>query len=111
MTKAERTERIKSLSRAALGILRRVGERCCVDRAGGRYRLSEVRHNEFRLTLSRSMDNEDRTSALDVQFLGKTVLHVEWTPEKVLQTAYRPGSWETMLLRYDRTAALANDRR
>lgn len=107
MSKAARTDRMKTLSNLALGILRRCGERYCIDRADARYRLSEVRYNEFRLTLSRSMDNEDRTSTLDVRFLGKIVLHVEWTPSAVTRTSYRPGDWEAMLLRYDRTPALA----
>lgn len=106
MTNVDRTERMKALSKLALGVVRRCGERGNVDRAGGRCRLSEVRHNEFRLTYSR-YDDHDRTSTLDVRFDGKTVLHVEWTAEKVLRTSYRPGAWETMLLRYDRTPALA----
>lgn len=107
MTSADRTERMKALSKLALGIVRRCGERFCINRAGGRWRLSEVRHNEFRLTLSRSVNDQDRTSALDVRFNGKTVLHVEWTAEEVLRTSYKPGDWETKLLRYDRTPALA----
>lgn len=107
----DRTGRMRALSKLALGILRRCGERCCIDRADGRCRLSEVRYNEFRLTLSRSMDNEDRTSTLDVRFLGKIVLHVEWTPDAVTRTSYRPGDWEAMLLRYDRTPALAGSAR
>ncbi|MCK1493475.1 hypothetical protein IVB14_24380 [Bradyrhizobium sp. 180] len=103
----DRTERIKALSKLALGIVRRCGERCCIERAGGRHRVSEVRHNEFRLTLTQSLDDEDRTSALDVRFDGKTVLHIEWTAEKVLRTSYRPGAWEDLLRRYDRIPALA----
>jgi hypothetical protein len=103
----DRAERIKTLSKLTLGIVRRCGERCCIDRAGGRYRLLEVRHNEFRLTLARPIGNGDRTSTLDVRFLGKAVLHIEWTAEIVLRTAYRPGAWEAILLRYDRAPALA----
>ncbi|MDA9510929.1 hypothetical protein XI09_41000 [Bradyrhizobium sp. CCBAU 11386] len=103
----DRTERIKALSKLALGIVRRCGERCCVDRADGRYRLSEVRHNEFKLTLSKPIDNGDRTSTLDVRYDGKSVLHVEWTTEKVWRTSYQPGSWEALLLRYDRAPVLA----
>ncbi|RXG93027.1 hypothetical protein [Bradyrhizobium zhanjiangense] len=107
MTRADRTDRMKALSNLALGIIRRCGERCTIDRAGARCRLSEVRYNEFRLTLSRLIDDKDRTSTLDVRFEGKTVLHVEWIPDKVVRTSYRPGSWEARLLRYDRTPALA----
>ena len=106
MTNAERSQRIKAISKLALGILRRCGERCNIDRAGGRCRLTEVRHNEFLLTRSRR-DDEDRTSTLDVRFLGKTVLHVEWTASEVLRTSYRPGAWEAMLARYDRAPVLA----
>ncbi|MET4233370.1 hypothetical protein QA633_43660 [Bradyrhizobium barranii] len=106
MSKAARTDRMKTLSNLALGILRRCGERYNIDRAGGRCQLSEVRFNEFKLRLSRSL-NHERTSTLDVRFLGKIVLRVEWTPEAVTRTSYRPGSWEAMLLRYDRTPMLA----
>jgi hypothetical protein len=81
MTNAARTDRMKTLSTLALGILRRCGERYNIDRAGARHRLSEVRHNEFRLTYSRCED-EDRTSTLDVRFDGKIVLRVEWTARK-----------------------------
>jgi hypothetical protein len=108
---ADRTERIKALSKLALGIVRRCGERYMIDRAGGRYRLSEVLHNEFRLTLFRSIDGEVRTSTLDVRFLGKMVLHVEWTTEKVLRTAYRPGDWEALLLRYDQAPVWSGEPR
>ncbi|WP_439406408.1 hypothetical protein ACNJX9_34040 [Bradyrhizobium sp. DASA03076] len=107
MTNADRTGRMKTISKLAMGIIRRCGERCNIVRAGDRYRISEVRYNEFRLTLSRPTDDKDRTSTLDVRFCGKLVLHVEWTPEAVTRTSYRPGSWEAMLLRYDRTLALA----
>lgn len=106
MGDADRTHRMKALSKLALSIVRRCGERCNIDRAGRRCRLSEVRHNEFRLTYSRC-DDDDRTSILDVRFDGKIVLHVEWTAHKVLRTSYKPGNWEAVLLRYDRIPALA----
>ncbi|RXG95264.1 hypothetical protein [Bradyrhizobium zhanjiangense] len=102
----DRTDRMKALSKLVLGIVRRCSDRCNVDRAGGRCRLSEVRHNEFRLTYSRC-DDDDQTSTLGVRFDGKTFLHVEWTAEKVLRTSYRPGDWEALLLRYDRAPVLA----
>jgi hypothetical protein len=38
---AERTERMRSLSRLALGIVRRCGERGVIDRGGISYRFSE----------------------------------------------------------------------
>ncbi|MCK1424593.1 MULTISPECIES: hypothetical protein [unclassified Bradyrhizobium] len=104
---ADRTDRMKALSKLALGIVSRCGERFCIDRADGRWRLSDVRHNEFRLTLSRPIDDGERTSALDIRFDGKTVLHVEWTTERVLRMSYRPGAWEALLLRYDRAPVLA----
>ena len=103
---ADRTERIKSLSKIALGILRRCGERYCIERADGRYRLAEVLHNEFRLTVVRPVSDDSRTSTLDVRFCGKTVLYVEWTQDGVLRTSYRAGDWEAQLLRYDGTPAL-----
>lgn len=103
----DRTERIKALSKLALSIVRRCGDRFCIDRAGSRWRLLEVRHNEFKLTHARLIDDEDRTSTLDVRFDGKTVLHVQWTTEKVLRRSYRPGAWEAVLLRYDRVPALS----
>ncbi|MCK1456684.1 hypothetical protein IVB36_38845 [Bradyrhizobium sp. 35] len=106
MSNAARTERIKALSTLALAILRRCGERCNIDRAGRSCRLSEVVYNEFRLTRSRC-DDEDQTSTLDVRFLGKVVLHVEWTIDMVLKTSYRPGEWEALLRRYERIPALA----
>jgi|SRR3954470_11160282 hypothetical protein len=68
MTKAERTERMRALSRLALGILRWCGERGAIDRDGGGYRLSEVRHNEIRITLLRPIADEDRASTLDIRF-------------------------------------------
>lgn len=110
MSNAARTERIKTLSTLALGILRRCGERCNIDRAGRSCRISEVVYNEFRLTRSRC-DDEDRTSTLDVRFLGKVVLHVEWTAHKVLRTSYKPGPWEGVMRRYDRIPALAGAKR
>src|SRR2546421_1910474 len=102
---SDRTERVKALSKLALSIIRRCGERCNIDRAGRSCRISEVVYNEFRLTHSRC-DDEDRTSTLDVRFLGKVVLHVEWTIDMVLKTSYRAGDWEALLRRYDRTPAL-----
>ena len=107
MTKADRIDRIKALSKIALGIIRRRGERCTVDRADGRYRLLEIRHNEFRLTLSKPIGDDGRTSTLDVRFDGKTVLCVEWLPEAVARTSYRPGPWEAMLARYDQAPMFA----
>jgi hypothetical protein len=107
MTNADRTDRMKALSKLALGIIRRCGERCCIDCADGRRRLSEVRHNEFRLTLARPIGDDDRASTLDVRFCGKIVLQMDWTSEAVTRTSYRPGSWEAMLRRYDQTPALA----
>jgi hypothetical protein len=107
VTNADRTERIRALSKLSLGILRRCGERCYIDRASGRCRIVEIRHNEFRLTYSRSVNDEDRTSTLDVRFLGKPVLHVEWTAERILRTSYLPGDWEALLVRYDRAPVLA----
>lgn len=106
MPRSDRTERLKALSKLALGIIRRCGERWNVDRAGSRCRVSEVCHNEFRLRHSRC-DDQDRTSTLDVRFDGKTVLLIQWTTEAVTRTSYRPGAWEAMLLRYDRVPALA----
>jgi hypothetical protein len=41
MTNAARTERIKALSKVALGIVRRCGDRCCIDHDGGRYGCRE----------------------------------------------------------------------
>ncbi|RZM99944.1 hypothetical protein CWO91_34805 [Bradyrhizobium genosp. SA-3] len=107
MNNVDRADRMKALSKVALGIIRRCGERWNVDRPDGRWRRSEVRHNEFRLTHSRLIDDKDRTSTLDVRFDGKIVLQVEWTTERVLRTSYRPGAWEAMLLRYDRVPALS----
>lgn len=105
MTNADRTDRIKALGKLALGIIGRCGSHANIDRTGARCRLSEVVHNEFRLTRSQC-DDEERTSTLDVRFVGKVVLHVEWTPEVVILTSYRPGAWEALLFRYDRTPAL-----
>lgn len=107
MNKADRTERLRALSQLALGIIRRCGQHCCVNRTDGRWRISEVRYNGFKLARSRLIDDEYRTSKLDVRYLGKIVLHVEWTTDAVARTSYRPGSWEALLLRYDRTPALA----
>jgi hypothetical protein len=108
VTNADRTERIRALSKLSLGILHRCGDRCYIDRAGGRFRIVEIRHNEFRLTYSRSVDDgEGRTSTLDVRYLGHKVLSVEWTIDKVLRTSYRPGDWEALLRRYDRAPVLA----
>jgi hypothetical protein len=107
MTKAERTERMPALSRLALGLVRRCGERGGIDRDGARYRLSEVRHNEFRITFLRPIGDDNRASTLDVRFDGKTVLCVEWLPEAVQRTSYRAGRWEAMLARYDRAPVFA----
>jgi hypothetical protein len=111
MNNAERTERMRFLSRLALGILRRCGERGGIDRDGGRYRLSEVRHNEFRITLLRPIADDGRVSTLDVRFNGKTVLQVEWLPDAVQRTSYRPGAWEAMLARYGRAPVFAGSER
>src|SRR3954471_24389942 len=108
MNKADRTDRIRALSKLALGIVRRCGDRCTVDRASGRYRLSEVRYNEFRMTLSVPIGDNNRASTLDVRFAGKNVLLVEWMPEAVTRTSYSPGPWELALMKYDRTPALAS---
>jgi hypothetical protein len=107
MKKAERTERMRALSRLALGILRRCGDRAIIDRDGVSYRSSQVRHNEFKLTLSRPIGDADRASKLTVRFDGATVLQVEWTSDAVERTSYRPGKWEATLSRYDRAPVLA----
>jgi hypothetical protein len=67
-----------------------------------RHRIVEARHNEIRLEFSRSMEDDQQT--LCIRFCGKIVLRVEWTPEAVTRTSYRPGKWEAVLLRYDRAA-------
>jgi hypothetical protein len=85
----------------------RTTRRCTIDRAGARYGVSEVRHNEFRLTLLRPIRDQDGVSQLDVRFDGTIVLHVQWTPETVARTSYKPGAWEAMLRRYDRVPVLA----
>jgi hypothetical protein len=97
---------MRALSRLALGILRRRGQGGVVDREGARYRISEARYNEFRLTLFRPAGDQDQASTLDVRFEGKIVLRVEWLPEAVIATSYRPGDWEATLRRYDQVPAL-----
>lgn len=111
MTKAERNERMRALSRLALGIVHGCGKGGIIDRDGARYRLSEVRHNEFRFTLLRAIANDGRMSTLDIRFNGKTVLSVEWLPEAVQRTSYWPGAWEAMLARYDRAPVFAGSER
>jgi len=104
MTKFDRRARIKYLSGIAMGIVRRCGDPCWIDRGGARSKILSVRYNEMRIELSHSIADDVRT--LTVRFDGKTVLLVEWTPEAVTRTSYRLGAWEAALLRYDRTPAL-----
>jgi len=52
-------------------------------------------------------NDEVRRSTLDVRFCGKVVLYVEWLPEAVTRTSFKPGEWEDLLRRYDRIPAPA----
>jgi hypothetical protein len=77
--KEARTERVNALSKIALGILHRNGDRGYIHSPGrGRCRVSHVRHNEFKLSLSTAV-NESQTATLEIRFEGEKVLRVEWT--------------------------------
>jgi hypothetical protein len=53
MKKAERTERLRSLALLAQGILRRRGETCYSNRGDGRYKFTEFRFNEIKISRAR----------------------------------------------------------
>ncbi|WJR74924.1 hypothetical protein [Bradyrhizobium sp. NP1] len=107
MTNADRTERMRALSKLALGILRRCGERCTLDRADGRFRAYDVSHNEFSLSFRRRVDDADRLATLVVKFEGEMVLAASWTVDGFVRRTLKPGAWEDLLRRYDRIPALA----
>jgi hypothetical protein len=59
----------------------------------------------------RPVHDQDRASTLDIRFDGKIVLSVEWLPDVVQRTSYRPGAWEAMLARYDRAVFAGSERK
>jgi multidrug resistance efflux pump len=92
-----------AVAKVAQGILRRCGKHSRIDRADGPCRITEVRHNEFKLTRARC----DVTSTLVIRFCGKRVLLVKWTEDAVVRTSFKAGDWEALLRRYDSIPALA----
>ncbi|TKV73296.1 hypothetical protein FDV58_37720 [Bradyrhizobium elkanii] len=102
MTKEDRAERIKSLVKVALSILRRT-DRCNLTLAdGSRIRDWEFRHNGLSLSFRRRIDVDDRPGTLIVKFEGEKVLIASWTIDGFTRRSYSPGEWENVLRRCDR---------
>ena len=107
-TKEHRAERIKAISKLALGILRRCGDRCNLTLAdGSRVREWDFRHNELSLSFRRRVDVDDRPATLVVKYDGEKVLTASWTIDGFTRRSYSPGRWENVLRRCDLAPALA----
>ena len=101
MNKAERTERLRQLSRIALGLARRNDRGYIIELPRGRFRHWDFRHNEIAVAYLKSLD-PDVPSELTIRYLRAKVLHVEWTADDVEKTSFKPGDWEERLRHYDR---------
>lgn len=100
MTKEDRAERIRSLARIALGILRRNDIGGYLDIPGkGRVRALDCRCGEFRMSFRRRVDDNERLARLEIKFAGEIVLSTAWTDEGFVRRSYKPGSWEDTLRR------------
>ena len=107
MNAIERTERIKSLVKIAVDIMRRNDAGGYLDLPkGGRVRSYEVLSNEMALSLRRRVDDDARETTLTVKFDGERVLAVTWTVDGFSKRSLRSGDWEDRLRRYDRSPAL-----
>jgi len=109
--KEARRQRVKRLSKLALGILRRndpVGG--FIDLPEGRAFVRQFQFNEFRFSSLQWLDASDARSELAIRFLGKKVLIIEWTVSGVISVSYKAGDWERDLEQYDRSPALAGRR-
>lgn len=107
MSTVERTERIKSLVKIAVGILRRNDNGGNLDLPeGGRVRSYEVRFNEMALSLRRRVDDDAQEATLIVKFDGEKVLGASWTVDGFTKRSFKPGGWEEVLRRYSRLPVL-----
>lgn len=108
MNSAQCSERIKSLAKVAIAILRRNAAGFIINPpGGGRARVYDVQHNEMRLSLRRTIDDPEHTTQIEIRFDGDRVLFAEWTDDGFVKRSYTPGQWEGMLRRYERIPALA----
>lgn len=105
---ADRAERIKSLAKVAMAILRRNAAGFIIQTpGGGRTRVYDVQHNEMKLSLRRMIDGPNQPTQIEIKFGGDRVLFAEWTEYGFSKRSYKPGPWESVLHRYDRIPALA----
>jgi hypothetical protein len=109
MKSADRAERIKSLAKVALAIVRRNAAGLLLYLlGGGRARVYDVKHNEMKLSLRRMIDDPDQPTQIEIRFDGDRVLFAEWNEDGFTKRSYKPGPWERTLGRYERIPALAN---
>jgi hypothetical protein len=107
MNSADRNERIRSLAKVALGILRRT-DRCNLTLAdGSRVRAWDFRHNDLVLSFRRRVDGDARSATLVVKYDGEKVLIASWTVDGWTRRSYVAGRWEDVLCRCERMPALA----
>lgn len=98
----DRNERVKSLVKVALDILRRTDRYNLTLADGSRYRGWDYRHNDLVLSFRRRTDVDDRPATLVVKYDGDRVLIAQWTTGGFTRRSYSPGRWENVLRRCDR---------
>ena len=101
MDRAERTERIKTLGRVALDLARGAGLQGYIEVGGHRFGLFEFRNGKIAIDYLRS-DAPHIPSTVTVRHLGAKVLLIGWADRKITKSTFKPGEWETQLLRYKR---------
>ena len=102
MTGGERNERIRSLAKVALGILRRNAPRYRLDLAEGRFHTWDMDRGLLSLSYRRAIDADDHPATLVVKLAGVKVLIAQWTIDGFTRRSYSPGAWENLLLRCER---------
>ena len=103
----DRNERVKSLVKVALDILRRTRRYNLTLADGSRFHGWDFRHNELSLSFRRQIDVDERPATLIVKHDGDRVLIAQWTIDGFTRRSYKAGRWEDALRRCDRMPATA----
>jgi hypothetical protein len=97
---ADRTERIKTLVRVALNIIRANATRHRLDLAEGPVHAWDIERGELSLSYRRPIDADHLPSKLIVKFRGERVLFAKWTIYGWTKRSYSAGVWEHALRRF-----------
>lgn len=102
MNKVDRIERIGTLVKIALDILKRNDRGCYLHLQAGRARARDLRDRGLALSHRHFVDDPDGRAILAIKNDGQVVLRAEWTHDGFNRTSFKPGDWEDALLRWDR---------